>query len=106
IPKDPQLLTWKMKKLKFEPRFIELATVVNGEMPAYAVSRIAEILKKGKRPVKGSRILVLGVAYKPGVRDYRESPALDVMHLLAEKGAKVEYHDAFVPKAAAAKRTW
>ncbi len=106
IPKDPQLLTWKMKKLNFTPRFIELATVVNGDMPAYAVSRAADILKRDRRPVKGSRILVLGVAYKPGVTDYRESPALDVMHLLAEKGAHVEYHDAFVPKAEAAGRTW
>ncbi len=106
IPKDPQLLTWKMKKLHFRPRFIELATKVNGSMPAYAVSRIAGILKKNRRPVKGSRILVLGVAYKPGVSDYRESPALDVMHLLAEKGARVEYSDAFVPKAEAAGRTW
>jgi len=106
IPKDPQLLTWKMKKLHFEPRFIELATVVNGGMPAYAVSRIAGMLKKEGRAVKGSRVLLLGVAYKPGVSDYRESPALDVMHLLAEKGAKVEYHDAFVPTAAAAGRTW
>jgi len=106
IPKDPQLLTWKMKKLHFTPRFIELATVVNGDMPAYAVSRIADILKRARRPMKGSRILVLGVAYKPGVTDYRESPALDVMHLLAEKGARVEYHDAFVPRAEAAGRTW
>ncbi len=106
IPKDPQLLTWKMKKLNFSPRFIELATVVNGGMPAYAVSRIAAMLKKDGRAVKGSRVLILGVAYKPGVSDYRESPALDVMHLLAEKGVRVEYHDAFVPRALAAGRTW
>jgi UDP-N-acetyl-D-glucosamine dehydrogenase len=106
IPKDPQLLTWKMKQLKFRPRFIELATIVNGGMPAYALSRIEEILKEGGRRLKGSRILVLGVAYKPGVSDYRESPALDVMHLLSERGARVEYHDAFVPKADAAGRTW
>ncbi|MFI5350303.1 MAG: nucleotide sugar dehydrogenase [Elusimicrobiota bacterium] len=106
IPKDPQLLTWKMKKLNFTPRFIELATVVNGDMPAYTVSRIADILKRDRRPMKGARILVLGVAYKPGVTDYRESPALDVMHLLAEKGARVEYHDSFVPKAEAAGRVW
>ncbi len=106
IPKDPQLLTWKMKKLHFSPRFIELATVVNGDMPAYAVSRIAGMLRKDRRPLKGARVLVLGVAYKPGVSDYRDSPALDVMHLLAEKGARVEYHDAFVPKAEAAGRAW
>jgi UDP-N-acetyl-D-glucosamine dehydrogenase len=106
IPKDPQLLTWKMKKLHYRPRFIELATVVNGGMPAYVVSRLAAILKEDHRPVKGSRVLLLGVAYKPGVSDYRESPALDVMHLLAEKGARVEYHDAFVPVAEAAGRSW
>jgi nucleotide sugar dehydrogenase len=106
IPKDPQLLTWKMKQLKFRPRFIELATTVNGGMPAYVLSRIEGILKENRVRLKGSRILVLGVAYKPGVSDYRESPALDVMHLLSEKGAKVEYHDAFVPKADAAGRVW
>jgi UDP-N-acetyl-D-glucosamine dehydrogenase len=106
IPKDPQLLTWKMKSLNFEPRFIELATGINGAMPGYAVARIAQALNRDGKAVKGSRILVLGVAYKPGVSDYRESPALDVMHLLAEEGAKVEYHDAFVPKAEAAGRVW
>ena len=106
IPKDPQLLAWKMKSLNFEPRFLELATVINGGMPDYTVSRITQTLNRAGRAVKGSRILVLGVAYKPGVSDYRESPALDVMHLLAEKGAKVEYHDSFVPKAEAAGRSW
>ena len=106
IPKDPQLLTWKMKSLNFEPRLIELATAINSGMPDYAVSRIARALHGDGRAVRGSRILVLGVAYKPGVSDYRESPALDVMHLLAEKGAKVDYHDAYVPKAEAAGRVW
>jgi UDP-N-acetyl-D-glucosamine dehydrogenase len=106
IPKDPQLLAWKMKSLNFEPRFIELATTINGSMPDYAVSRIARALNQDGKAVKGSRILVLGVAYKPGVSDYRESPALDVMHLLAEEGAKVDYHDAFVPRVEAAGRIW
>lgn len=106
IPKDPQLLTWKMKKLHFEPRFIELATKVNGSMPAYAASRMAAMLKRGGRALKGARVLVLGVAYKPEVSDWRESPALDAMHLLAEKGARVEYHDPFVPETAVAGRTW
>jgi UDP-N-acetyl-D-glucosamine dehydrogenase len=106
IPKDPQLLTWKMKSLNFEPRFIGLATTINGTMPAYAASRVARALNEAGKPVKGSRVLVLGVAYKPGVSDYRESPALDVMHLLAEDGAKVEYCDAFVPRAEAGGRTW
>jgi UDP-N-acetyl-D-glucosamine dehydrogenase len=106
IPKDPQLLTWKMKSLNYEPRFIGLATTINGTMPEYAVSRIARVLNGAGRSVKGSRVLILGVAYKPGVSDYRESPALDVMHLLAEDGAKVEYCDAFVPCAQAGGRTW
>ena len=106
IPKDPQLLTWKMKSLNFEPRFIELATRINGSMPDYAVARIAQALNRDGKAIKGSRIFVLGVAYKPGVSDYRESPALDVMHLLAEEGAKIEYHDSFVPKAEAAGRVW
>jgi UDP-N-acetyl-D-glucosamine dehydrogenase len=106
IPKDPQLLTWKMKALNFEPRFIGLASTINGAMPEYAASRIARMLNDAGRAVKGSRVLVLGVAYKPGVSDYRESPALDVMHLLAEDGAKVEYCDAFVPHAEAGSRVW
>jgi len=106
IPKDPQLLAWKMKSLNFEPRFIQLSTVINGGMPEYTVGRVARALNADAKALKGSRILVLGVAYKPGVSDYRESPALDVMHLLAEEGAQVSYHDAFVPTAAAAGRTW
>lgn len=106
IPKDPQLLTWKMKSLNFEPRFISLATTINGGMPEYTVARVAHALNRDGKAVKGARVLVLGVAYKPGVSDYRESPSLDVMHLLAEEGAKVEYHDAFVPRAEAAGRSW
>ncbi|MEK7382967.1 MAG: nucleotide sugar dehydrogenase [Elusimicrobiota bacterium] len=106
IPKDPQLLAWKMKTLNFEPRFIQLSTVINGGMPEYTVGRVARALNEDSKALKGSRVLVLGVAYKPGVCDYRESPALDVMHLLAQEGAKVEYHDAFVPSAQAAGRTW
>jgi UDP-N-acetyl-D-glucosamine dehydrogenase len=106
IPKDPQLLTWKMRKLHYRPRFIELATAINGGMPEYTVARIARALAEDGKKVRGSRALVLGVAYKPGVSDYRESPALDVMHLLAERGARVEYHDAFVPRAETPGRVW
>ena len=106
IPKDPQLLAWKMKALNFEPRFIQLSTVINGGMPEYTVARIARALNADSKALKGSRVLVLGVAYKPGISDYRESPALDVMHLLSEEGAKVDYHDAFVPMAKAGGRTW
>ncbi len=97
IPKDPKLLAWKMRTLNFEPRFIELASAVNGAMPGHVVSRIAAVLNKDKKPLNGSRILVLGVAYKTGTSDYRESPSLDVIHLLMEAGAQVSYHDAHVP---------
>lgn len=106
IPKDPQLLAWKMKKLHYRPRFIELATVINGSMPEYTVSRLAKALKKDGRGLSGSNVLILGVAYKGGVSDYRESPSLDIMHLLAEAGARISYHDPFVPEARAGKRVW
>lgn len=106
IPKDPQLLAWKMKTLNFEPRFIELASTVNGQMPRYAAGRVARLLNEDAKSVKGARLLVLGVAYKPGVGDYRDSPSLDIMHLLAEDGAKVSYHDPFVPRVSVGGRSW
>ncbi|MHB2026121.1 MAG: nucleotide sugar dehydrogenase [Elusimicrobiota bacterium] len=96
IPKDPKLLAWKMRTLNFEPRFIELASAVNAAMPGHVVERIAALLNKDKKPLNGSRILILGVSYKPGTSDCRESPALDVMHLLSEAGARVSYHDPHV----------
>lgn len=106
IPKDPQLLTWKMKKLNYRPRLIELATAINASMPGYTVSRIIRALNRDGKKIKGSHIFVLGVAYKAGVSDCRESPALDVMHLLADLGATVDYHDVHVPTASVAGRTW
>jgi UDP-N-acetyl-D-glucosamine dehydrogenase len=106
IPKDPQLLAWKMKSLNFEPRFIELASTVNGQMPRYAVTRIASLLNRDAKSVKRAGILVLGVAYKPGVGDYRDSPSLDIMHLLAEDGARISYHDPFVPRVSVGGRAW
>jgi UDP-N-acetyl-D-glucosamine dehydrogenase len=106
IPKDPQLLAWKMKSLNFEPRFIELASTVNGQMPRYTTGRIADLLNKDEKSVKGAKVLVLGVAYKPGVGDYRDSPSLDIMHLLAEDGARVSYHDPHVPRVKVAHRSW
>jgi UDP-N-acetyl-D-glucosamine dehydrogenase len=96
IPKDPRLLSWKVKTLNFDPRFIGLASTINEGMPGYAVERIAEALNGARKPLRGSRILVLGAAYKPGLEDYRESPSLDVMDLLLRAGAKVRYHDPFV----------
>jgi UDP-N-acetyl-D-glucosamine dehydrogenase len=98
IPKDPQLLSWKMKTLNYVPRFIELSTNINQAMPDYVVSRIADVLNEGKKALHGSRILVLGVAYKPGISDFRESPSLDVMDLLLQRKAAVSYHDPFVPR--------
>lgn len=97
IPKDPRLLSWKLKTLNFDARFIQLASTINEGMPGYAVERVAEALNRARKPLRGSRILILGAAYKPGIEDYRESPALDVMDLLLRAGAKVSYHDPFVP---------
>jgi len=96
IPKDPRLLSWKLKTLNFDARFIQLASTINEGMPGYAVERIAEALNRARKPLRGSSILILGAAYKPGLEDYRESPALDVMDLLLRSGAKVGYHDPFV----------
>jgi UDP-N-acetyl-D-glucosamine dehydrogenase len=96
IPKDPRLLSWKLKTLNFDPRFIQLASTINEGMPGYTVERIAEALNRARKPLRGSRVLILGAAYKPGLEDYRESPALDVMDLLLRSGAKVSYHDPFV----------
>jgi UDP-N-acetyl-D-glucosamine dehydrogenase len=85
-----------MKSLNFEPRFIELAGVINASMPDFVVRRLAEMLNARGKALKGSRVLVLGVAYKPGVSDVRESPALDVIKLLKDQRAAVSYHDPHV----------
>jgi UDP-N-acetyl-D-glucosamine dehydrogenase len=78
-------------------RFIELASEINTEMPRYWVQKVQDALNDAGKPVKGSRVLVLGVAYKKNVSDLRESPALDIIHLLEDKGAHVTYHDPHVP---------
>lgn len=96
IPLDPHYLAWKMRTLNYKTRFIDLASEINSEMPALVVQRVAQALNEQKKPVNGSRILVLGVAYKRDIDDMRESPALDVMRLLEERGAKVVYHDPHV----------
>jgi UDP-N-acetyl-D-glucosamine dehydrogenase len=98
IPVDPAYLSWKMKSLNFPARFIELATEVNSGMPDHVVDRITEMLNEDRLAVNGSQILILGVAYKSNVDDMRESPALDVIGGLLERGAKIRYHDAFVPE--------
>ncbi|GAB4463090.1 MAG: nucleotide sugar dehydrogenase [Anaerolineales bacterium] len=97
IPIDPLYLSWKMKSFNYNARFIELASEINTNMPRYVVSRVMEALNDRGKPVKGSKILVLGAAYKPDIDDVRESPALDVIGLLMKKGGDVTYHDPYIP---------
>ena len=97
IPLDPHYLAWKLKTLNYNARFIQLASEINSEMPRYWVEKVQDALNDVGKPLKGSRILVLGVSYKPDVDDIRESPALDIIELLQAKGADVRYHDPYVP---------
>jgi UDP-N-acetyl-D-glucosamine dehydrogenase len=99
IPVDPYCLTWKAKLNGFEPRLIEVATIINSQMPAFTVSRIADVLNEQKKSLNGSRILAIGIAYKSDVADTRESAALEVVHLLMQAGAIVSYSDPYVFKA-------
>ncbi|HEY8853267.1 MAG TPA: nucleotide sugar dehydrogenase [Gemmatimonadaceae bacterium] len=98
IPLDPHYLAWKMRTLNYKTRFIDLAGEINSEMPAVVVRKVAQALNEEKKAVNGSRVLVLGVAYKKDIDDVRESPALDVIRLLEIQGAKVMYHDPYVPQ--------
>ena len=97
IPIDPIYLSWKLRTLNYKARFIELASEVNSQMPDYVVGKVTAALNDDLKSIKGSSILILGAAYKPDVSDVRESPALDVIHLLMEKGAILSYHDPYVP---------
>ena len=97
IPIDPLYLSWKLKSVKYTARFIELASEINTSMPRHVVRRVQDLLNDAGKPLREARILILGVAYKPNVADVRESPALDIIGLLQEKGAAVEYHDPYVP---------
>jgi UDP-N-acetyl-D-glucosamine dehydrogenase len=97
IPLDPHYLAWKMRTLNYKTRFIDLASEINSEMPALVAEKVARALNDDSKSVRGSRILVLGVAYKKDIDDMRESPALDVIRLLEAQGAVVSYHDPFVP---------
>lgn len=97
IPIDPLYLSWKMKELNYTAKFIELASEINTNMPRYVVSRVLDALNDRGKPLNGSKVLVLGVAYKPDIDDVRESPALDVIALLQKKGAQVQYHDPYIP---------
>ncbi|MEX0973187.1 MAG: nucleotide sugar dehydrogenase [Solirubrobacterales bacterium] len=100
LPVDPFYLAFKAREHDFYPEFIELAGKVNRSQPTYCVDRIARALNEDEKAVKGSRVLLLGVSYKAGVGDVRESPALEIVGLLRELGAEVSYHDAFVPELA------
>jgi UDP-N-acetyl-D-glucosamine dehydrogenase len=98
IPLDPHYLSWKMKTLNYRTRMIEAASEINAEMPEYVVGKVRDALNEHRKPVLGSRVLVLGVSYKRDVGDVRESPAIDILRLLEEHGAEVSYHDPFVPE--------
>ncbi|HBY62929.1 MAG TPA: UDP-N-acetyl-D-glucosamine dehydrogenase [Solibacterales bacterium] len=98
IPVDPFYLSWKTKQAGIEARFIELAGYINGQMPEFVLDKIARALNDAGKPLRGSRVHLLGVAYKKDIDDVRESPALDIMHLLRSWGAHVSYSDSYVPK--------
>lgn len=97
IPLDPHYLAWKLKTLSYNARFVQLAGEINSAMPLFWVDKVQDRLNELGKPLRGSRVLVLGVAYKPDVDDARESPALDIVELLKSKGADVRYHDPHVP---------
>jgi len=98
IPVDPHYLSWKMRTLDYRTRFIELASEINAEMPHFVVSKVRQALNGKRRSVNGSRVLIIGVAYKPDIDDFRESPALEIMNELEGEGADVRYHDPFIPE--------
>ncbi|HSR53726.1 MAG TPA: nucleotide sugar dehydrogenase [Acidobacteriota bacterium] len=98
VPLDPHYLSWKMRALSFKTRMIELASEINSEMPAFVVRKISDALNSEAKPVKGSRLLVVGAAYKPEVDDLRESPALEILRLLREMGGEIGYHDPYIPQ--------
>jgi UDP-N-acetyl-D-glucosamine dehydrogenase len=97
IPLDPHYLAWKMRTLNYKTRFIDLASEINSEMPDFVVEKVASALNDARKAVNGSRVLVIGVAYKRDIEDVRESPALDIIRLLEKLGADVAYHDPYVP---------
>jgi UDP-N-acetyl-D-glucosamine dehydrogenase len=97
IPIDPHYLAWKLKALNFQARFISLAAEINGVMPSVVTAMVGEGLNRFSKSIRGSKVLILGVAYKKNVSDCRESPALDIMRMISEKGAILSYNDPFVP---------
>ncbi len=97
IPIDPFYLSWKSKQAGIEARFIELAGYINGQMPHFVVDKIQQALNEQEKPLKGSHVHVMGVAYKRDIDDVRESPALDIIHLLMKTGARITYEDPYIP---------
>src|SRR5438067_8061422 len=97
LPVDPFYLTWRAREFHMSTEFIELAGKINQQMPYHCVERIERALNDAAKPVRGSRIMILGVSYKGGVGDLRESPALRIMEVLALRGAQLSYHDPYVP---------
>jgi UDP-N-acetyl-D-glucosamine dehydrogenase len=97
IPIDPEYLSWKLKTLNYNARFIELASEINTNMPNYVLDLVADALNDNSKSIRGSRVLVLGVTYKRDIEDTRESPAIDIISLLLGKGAHTDYHDPYVP---------
>jgi UDP-N-acetyl-D-glucosamine dehydrogenase len=106
IPIDPFYLSWKTRQAGIEARFIELAGYINGQMPHFVVDKVQNALNEAGKPVKGSHIHVMGVAYKRDIEDMRESPALDVMMLLARRGGRITYSDPHVPKLRVEGENW
>jgi UDP-N-acetyl-D-glucosamine dehydrogenase len=98
IPVDPHYLSWKLKALNYNARFIELASEINTSMPLYVLDKVIDALNDEGKAVRGSHVVVLGVAFKRNIDDVRESPAIDVITLLTERGANVVYHDPYVPR--------
>ena len=98
IPIDPIYLSWKLKTINYTARFIELASEVNSHMPEFVLAKIADALNDENKSIKGANVLIIGVAYKKDIEDIRESPALDIIKLLLSKGAKVQYHDPYIPE--------
>jgi UDP-N-acetyl-D-glucosamine dehydrogenase len=101
LPSDPHYLSWKLRLNGYEPKFIAFADDINRHMPGYVVQLVADALNDRERSLRGSKALVVGVAYKPNVADTRDSPAFEIIETLQRKGAAVDYHDPFVPTFAA-----
>ena len=98
IPLDPYYLTWKAREFGFHTSMIEASMMINDKMPEYCVDRAAKVLNRAKKALNGSKVLVLGVAYKADIDDYRESPAIDVIEILQREGADVDFFDPYIPK--------